>query len=176
MIETLDLSLNPNNPRHLYDLSKALGESLVLNVARDRGRIARLSCVYSGHSDARGFLPSLCRQIVQTKKSGGSTVRVDSSASVTRDYVYVDDVISALTLLATSKQYGIFNVAQGENVSNESIFKALSEAGGVEILANSEARMDKQGAVSIAKMQAAFDWRPRSLFGAVDALLAEVMQ
>ena len=59
--DTAVLPLDPANPRHLYDFSKGLGESLCHVAGQGRARVARLACVYEGPQDADGFLPALLR-------------------------------------------------------------------------------------------------------------------
>jgi len=54
--EDRPLSLIPSEPRHLYDLSKALGENLCLTQSGGRASVARLSCVWDWAEGAPGFL------------------------------------------------------------------------------------------------------------------------
>ena len=94
------LPMDPANPRHLYDLSKGLGESLCHVAGQGRARVARLACVYEGPQDADGFLPALLRQVLQARASGARQISVQSSPHFTRDYVHLDDVVDALIRIA----------------------------------------------------------------------------
>ena len=124
--EDSDLALNPNNPRHLYDLSKALGESLGL--AHGRARVARLACVYSDDMETGDFLPRLVRRALRERH-----VALDVPANGERDYIHVDDVCAALIDIALRGRRPIYNVASGLNVANSALCAAVGELTGAEI-------------------------------------------
>lgn len=171
--EESPLVLTPANPRHLYDLSKALGESLCLTTGKGRARVARLSCVYNNHTDEDGFLPGLLRRIIQDRPA---ILEVDSSPAFARDYIHLNDVLDALILIATQGKEGIYNVAGGENVRNEDLFATLSQASGCRII---PLRHDEQPApakVSIHKMQAEFTWQPVSVLKKITTIIKENRQ
>jgi len=122
--ESADLRLNSSNPRHIYDLSKALGESIALNAASGRGCVARLSCVYDVAPNSPGFMSGLLHLLGQSK-----TVSLKTSTGFLRDYIYLDDVVLALKAMLDNDVYGIFNVASGENVSNGDLSECLARLG-----------------------------------------------
>ncbi len=122
--EKTDLALNPANPRHLYDLSKALGENLCLNYSKGRACAVRLSSVYDEGENASGFMPDLLRRLQKER-----TFELASNSGIVRDYIYVGDVVQSLIKLADSKESGIINLASGENVSNQDIVDALNGIG-----------------------------------------------
>ena len=161
--EADDLHLNPNNPRHIYDLSKAMGEAIVLGLGERRGRVARLSCVYSADEDAGGFLPSLVRDVAACIRDSKPTLSVETSPAFERDYVFVEDVVSALGLLAMGEHGGIFNVASGENTANDAIFRMLNNQTGVDIIPALSGGAPHTGAISIERMQSTFSWSPTSV-------------
>ncbi|HEY5606918.1 MAG TPA: SDR family oxidoreductase [Alphaproteobacteria bacterium] len=112
--EDADLALNPNNPRHLYDLSKALGESLC--IANGRARIARLACVYSDAMETGDFLPQLVRRALRERH-----IALDAPANGERDYIHVDDVCAVVIDIALRGRRPIYNVASGVNVANSAL-------------------------------------------------------
>ncbi len=158
--EDLPLLLTPSNPRHLYDLSKALGESLCLATGKGRARIARLSCVYKDHTDGEGFLPMLLRRIVTDKCS---ILEVDSSPSLARDYIAIDDVVEALILIATQAKQPVYNVASGENTANDTLFSTLMEISGCRIIPLQKTAAAAPPKVSIARITEEFRWKPQSV-------------
>jgi nucleoside-diphosphate-sugar epimerase len=162
--EDLPLRLAPGNPRHLYDLSKALGESLCSVAGQGRARVARLSCVWGDPSDAEGFLPELMRRVLASRAARDSArpprLLVDSSPRLARDYVHVDDVLDALLALATRGEATIYNVAGGCNISNAQLFECLAAASGCEIVAAHDRPAAAVPRISIARMSEAFGWRP----------------
>jgi len=52
---------------------------------------------------------------------------LDSASGVVRDYVAVGDVLVALKAILDSGRSEIFNVASGENVSNQDIVDTINE-------------------------------------------------
>lgn len=122
--ETTRLVLDPANPRHLYDLSKAMGESLCLTTAPGRTAVARLSCVVDVTADAPGFLPDWIRRARREP-----TVTLDSAAGYQRDYITRDDTVAALMALSAGGVAGIVNVAGGETVSNGDLAEVLGSRG-----------------------------------------------
>jgi len=172
--EDTPLALDPAQPRHLYDLSKALGESLCRQASGGRARIARLSCVYSGgDDDADGFLGSLLARLRAADR--GPALEVDSSAEATRDYVHVDDVLDALVAIAGRGTRPLYNVAGGVNVANRQLFARLGELAGCELRALRDGPVPCPAPVSIARMQSEFGWRPRALLDRLPELLGETV-
>lgn len=151
------LILSPCNSRHLYDLSKALGESLCMVTGEEKAIIARLSCVYKDQHDPQGFLPSLLRQIIDNRPK---TLEVASSPFFSRDYVYLDDVIEALLLIATKGQERMYNIASGRNIDNGTLFSLITSVSGTEIVATRNDRIPTPARISIKKMTLEFAWQP----------------
>ena len=124
--EDADLALNPNNPRHLYDLSKALGESLC--IAHGRARVARLSCVYSDAMETGDFLPRLVRRALRERH-----IALEAPANGARDYIHVEDVCAVLIDIALRGRRPIYNVASGENVANGALCTLIGDLTGARI-------------------------------------------
>ncbi len=119
-----DLALNPSNPRHIYDLSKAMGESLCLQAAPGRACVARLSCVYDAGEGAPGFLSGVLQRMRRERR-----FTLDAGSGSVRDYISLDDAAHALVTLSEKSCSGIFNVASGENLSNQDIAGMVNAEG-----------------------------------------------
>lgn len=126
--ENGDLVLNPHNPRHLYDFSKGLGESLCLTGKRENVRTARLACVYAPDLKADNFLHGFLKAACE-----GQPMTLETHMDAVRDYVHIDDVCQALVEIATSGKRQIYNVASGENVSNRELFALVESLTGCTI-------------------------------------------
>ena len=122
--ESDGLLLSPGSPRHIYDISKAMGESLCLNTSNGRGSVARLSCVYDKEKGSSGFLSNLLNKL-QLEKS----FVLDSKSGFSRDYIFLDDVVASLKQIIDSGRNEIFNVASGQNVSNQQLVETLNSLG-----------------------------------------------
>ena len=172
--EDTPLTLDPAQPRHLYDLSKALGESLCRQASGGRARIARLSCVYSGEDDdADGFLGTLLARVRAPDRA--PLLEIDSSAEAGRDYVHVDDVTEALLAIATRGMRPLYNVAGGVNVFNRELFARLGELAGCELRALRDGLVPSPAPVSIERLRSELGWRPRALLEQLPALLGEAV-
>ena len=122
--ETARLALDPANPRHTYDLSKALGENITLTRTDGRGSVGRLANVYDWQDGAPGFLSEW---LIRARAERRLTLA--SSPHIARDYIHLDDVVEALLSMARGPSPGIVNVASGELVTNDEIGKVMAELG-----------------------------------------------
>ena len=156
--EDAQLHLSPGNPRHLYDVTKALGEHFVSLHSKGRGMVARLSCVYAAEHDATGFLPELLRGM-HTQRS----IVLQSSPLAARDYVHVDDVVAGLQLMMTKGQPGhTYNVASGENIANAHIGKLLADAGWSIRFTDLHSQPVAAPVIDIGKLTS-LGWQPKTL-------------
>ena len=148
------LRIAPLDPSDLYNISKAMGESITLNCGRNT-RVARISNVYGGDFASDNFLATLIRESVTRKK----LVLQTSSASA-KDYVAVDDVVTALVNIASSGRERIYNVAGGINVSNNELVASLSNLTGCVVEFSPGAPTLTFPQISIERMQAEFKYTP----------------
>ncbi|MFN9849741.1 MAG: NAD-dependent epimerase/dehydratase family protein, partial [Alphaproteobacteria bacterium] len=109
-------------PRRVYDLSKALGENLTLARSGGRGVVARLSNVYDGAEGSPGFLSEW---LIKAGRSRDLTL--ESSPHIRRDYIHLDDVVSALIAVAGGS--GIYNLSAGALTSNAQIAETFAAEG-----------------------------------------------
>ena len=118
------LRLTPAEPRHLYDLSKALGETLCLTQSGGRAAVARLACVWDWREGAPGFLSEWMQAARRSRD-----LTFQSGAGYVRDYIHLDDTVAALRAILDSGKTEIFNVASGENVSNGELAEVFERNG-----------------------------------------------
>ncbi len=163
------LALNPANPRHVFDLSKALGEALCRHASQGRARVARLSCVVSDDPDAPGFLPNLMRQL---RLHRGGPLEVNTSLHAARDYVAMEDVLQALVRIACRGTQAAYNVASGHNIGNAELLQRLNELSGHELHARHRLRVASPAVVSVERLRREFGWQPSSLWDTLPAWLA----
>lgn len=163
--ESAVLQLDPSNPRHLYDLSKALGENLCLHHSAGRACVARLACVYSDALGEGGFLAQ-----VLPRAARGESFVIDSSPAYARDYVHVDDVTALLQAMLEKGAQGIYNLGAGQNTCNGDLLAAVQRHTGVQVTC---ARQDVQQApqVSIDKARREFAFQPRQLLDHLPVML-----
>jgi nucleoside-diphosphate-sugar epimerase len=140
------LPLEPRQARHLYDLSKALGENLCLNAAGGRAAVARLACVYDWSPGAPGFLSEWLQRATHEQ-----VLRIDSASGIVRDYIHLDDVVGALHAMSAQGSTGIVNVASGEQVSNQELAEIFERHGWSVSLARDSAR-ERRARCSVSRL------------------------
>jgi UDP-glucose 4-epimerase len=99
---------------------------------------------------------------------GGKSLEMWGDGNVTRDYIFVDDVVEALILAATHEGYGrIFNIGSGEGRSLNDIVAAIGGLLGAEIVVEHRSSRPVDVPVSILDTTFAANelgWRPRTPF------------
>lgn len=165
--ETAALTLSPQNPRHLYDLTKAVGESLCLTAGRANVRAARLASVYADDLAGENFLHDLVR-----RAKSSPTLELASHPRAARDYVHIDDVCDALAAIAISGRRKIYNVASGENVANADLFAWINRLSGCRIATTMDAATACESAplIDITTLRDDLGLGPRRLADALPAL------
>ncbi|MGE0743950.1 MAG: NAD-dependent epimerase/dehydratase family protein [Rhodospirillales bacterium] len=161
-----DLVLNPHNPRHLYDFTKGVGESLCNVCGGGRARVARLSCVYADDLAADNFLHRMIAGALEEPR-----LTVESDPAAARDYIHADDVCAALAAIAERGRRLVYNVAAGANVANRDLFAMIEAATGCCIAATGHGAPARAPLIDVAPLLADFGLAPRAL---ADALLAIV--
>lgn len=117
------LSVAPYRPDDLYNITKLMGESLTL-ASGGACRVARLSNVLGFDMGPTNFVGAL---FAEARELGA--VRFRTSLASAKDYVWVDDAVSALIAIAEKGRQPIYNIAGGANVSHEAIANLLAANG-----------------------------------------------
>lgn len=164
--ETAPIRLAVDNPRSLYDLSKALGENLTLTQMGARGVVARLANVYDAGPADPGFLSQWLALAAVSRE-----IMLDSSPATTRDYVHADDVAEALIRMAEVGE-GVVNVASGELVSNAEL-AACFEAAGWRVSFSQRGEMSPPPRIDTTRLRA-LGLAPRGVIEHVAAYLREL--
>ncbi len=155
-------------PQTFYAATKAAQEELALAACRAEGikLIATRSFNHSGRGQAPSFLiPSLVARAAAARAAGGDVAIGNSD--VIRDFLHVDDVVSAyISLVARGTPGEVYNVCSGSGVRVGDLAAEVLAAAGV----RAPLRVDPalQRAVDVpalvgdpAKLIAATGWSPR---------------
>jgi nucleoside-diphosphate-sugar epimerase len=159
------LQVNSLNPSDLYNISKAMGESLSLSCGK-KTRVVRLSNVYGNDLTSENFLPSVIKDALSKKK-----VKLQTSADSAKDYVNISDVVDGLINIATKGEHTIYNLASGVNVSNQQLMDRISELTGCEVEFEQEAPTVSFPPISVDRMRTEFDFRPSNLLADITTLV-----
>ena len=120
--EDSSLNLEPTDIDNLYPISKVMGESICLAFDNPKIRIVRLSNVTGFNHTSKLFLPSIIREAIDKKK-----ITLHTKLRSEKDYVHIDDVVKVLPEIALNGKYRIYNVAKGENTTNQDIITKLQQ-------------------------------------------------
>jgi nucleoside-diphosphate-sugar epimerase len=167
-IEETSFSVDPESASDVYNLSKLMGESLVLTHEGARLRVARLSNVYGPDWDSDNFLISVIRDSVRD-----GTVTIRTSPDGSKDYVAIDDVVESLISIATRGTHKIYNVGSGKNVTNGEIADKLASVAGCRVDFADGAPIVKFPPINVTRITDEFGLNPRSLLDDLPTLVAE---
>lgn len=136
-VETDDLRCGDHlDPDDIYDLSKKVMESLVVNTSRPYRKVAlRLSNVYGGFGkgdlDDSTFLKLMIRHAAD-----GTPLTTSQNAASSKDYIFIDDAIRGMLMAALSGGAGdVYNICSGRSLSLNDWANFL----GLELTASDEA-------------------------------------
>jgi len=122
--ETAALPCLSSDPSDLYNLSKLMGEALVLQDPRPGFKVARLSNVLGPEQPAGTFVGALLAEGAQ-----GGLVTIQQPASTEKDYVALEDVARLLPLIAERGSERIYNLGSGRNTSHSQVAAWLRRQG-----------------------------------------------
>ena len=118
--EVSALRVAPDQPDDLYNISKLMGESLVLSTVPG-ARIARLSNVVGpGEIDRDTFLGMILRAGTE------GHITLQTTLSSAKDYIWIEDAVDLLIRIASEGQSRIYNVASGRQIRHEAWTRAIA--------------------------------------------------
>ena len=160
-----DISVSPVGAGGLYNLSKAMGEAVVLTLG-ERARVVRLSNVYGYGSEQHNFLASIVTDALTTGE-----IVLQTSFDSAKDYVSVTDVVRLLPRIAAEARQRIYNVASGVNVTNGEITSAIARLTGCRVSVRPDAETWVYPQISIDRARTEFDFTPSALLDHLPALV-----
>jgi nucleoside-diphosphate-sugar epimerase len=165
--EQSNLHLNPENPRHLFDLSKAAGEALCCAMTNVDATAVRLSTLYDDDLAGQCFVHDILKRSLA---SSVDTIEVETSLDIERDYIHIDDVCDALLYLSVPHSHRVYNLGSGVNVSNRQLFEMIQNYTGRSF------RPTRNGiaatpVLDISRMKNEFGWSPRPISDWIGAII-----
>lgn len=164
--EDAPIACRPGEPDELYNISKLMGEAACLSADLPNVRIARLTNVYGIDFRSENFLSSVLRDAVNTGR-----VNLNTDLKSAKDYIAVDDVVAALTSIACEGNERIYNVASGQNVSNDALTKALRKLTRCRVAVAPGAAHRSLAPIEVGRLRDEFGHSPASLLDRLPALV-----
>lgn len=158
-----DLFVNPLHFEDIYNISKAMGESIVLSLG-EKGRVARPSNVYG-----RGFSATFLANVLAEAREG--SIVFHSAAEAVRDYVNVDDVAEVLVKIALRGRERIYNVASGVSLTNAELADAIARLSGCSVTFAPDAAPAVFPRIDIERIRSEFGFATMPLINALPSLL-----
>lgn len=143
--ETQAMNVESFIPDDLYNISKLMGESLVLSAGR-ACCVARLSNVLGDKMGTDNFIGMLLEEAGKDK-----SVHFETSLESEKDYIWIDDVVNSLISISENGTAPIYNVAGGKNIAHK-IFAELLEDRGVSVTVAENARKISFSPISIERL------------------------
>ena len=153
--ENSSLVVNPSDFDNLYNISKIMGEAICNMSKKQNVRVVRLSNVVGNNFDSSLSLPSIIQDAIKFKK-----IILQTSLDSEKDYVYIDDVLEILQKISLHGKSSVYNIANGQNLSNEKIVKKLQGITGCEFKVIKNAKKYSFLPISIKRIQREFNFEP----------------
>jgi nucleoside-diphosphate-sugar epimerase len=166
--EDAPLRIRTGDKDHLYNASKALGESLALSSGRPV-RVLRLSNVYGLDLAFGNFIAQVLRDILGPNRR----VLLRTALESEKDYVSVNEVVEAIIALTIRRAFGLFNVASGRNTSHRQIADALRAETGSAVDVAPEAPAIRFPVIDVQRLRAAIPWEPSLVAAQLGTLARE---
>ncbi|OGZ72279.1 MAG: hypothetical protein A2908_04025 [Candidatus Staskawiczbacteria bacterium RIFCSPLOWO2_01_FULL_38_12b] len=151
------------HPTSLYGLANlAIEKYLQLHCQNNNLHfvVARLSNAYGSGQWESGFIPAIILKILKKENP-----ILYGTGNQTRDFIYIDDVVEALIVLAKRGDNEIYNVGSSKEISLNTLFELTRELLGAKIkpiYKNSNIQETQRSALDIKKMKKAFGWQPKT--------------
>ena len=153
----------PAHPSSLYGLANLFLEKLLREYSKIyklNFSILRLSNVYGPKQWETGVIPSFIISMLNNKPP-----IITGDGSQTRDFIYIDDVITAFCLAATNKKNEIFNVGSGKEISIYQLVRRITKILDIRIKPKyvllKHIKETKRSALDISKIKKELNWTPK---------------
>ena len=126
----------------------------------------RLSNVSGFNHTSNLFLPSIIRDAVD-KKNVTLQIKLESE----KDYVHIDDVVKVLPEIILNGKYRIYNVASGENTTNQDIITKLQEITSCKLEVLENAKDYSFPKINIERIVNEFNFNPKSVLEHIESIV-----
>ena len=150
--EDAELTVVPNDPSYLYNLSKLMGESLCHASGRTGVRVARLSNVVGPGMDASSG--NLVADLQRQAQQGLMVLR--SHRASAKDYIHIDDVVQWLPLIALTGRSTTYNVASGTQITHGQWLEWLTKRHPCRVEASDDAPLQSFTHIEITRLKTEF--------------------
>lgn len=164
--ENSKLLVCSDDKRRLFNIAKLAAEEVCRASDKDT-LILRPSNVYGLALNSPLFLPSLVRDAIRKQE-----INLFVDKDYAKDYLLIDDLVTACFSLIGQSCTGIFNVASGQNVSAEKIVDMIVRHTGCNINWHNGTSNEHFYPIDIAKVSEALScFQPRELMNELESMV-----
>jgi len=158
--------VRPLDTGDLYNISKAMGESLALT-ATTKSTIVRLSNVYGPEFNSTNFLSSIIRAALNENK-----ITLTTALDSEKDYVDVRSVVDVLVAMALRGcDQRIYNLASGANCANREVANKLAQLTHCEVEVKPGSPRIRYPRIDISRLKKEFDFNPGNVLDDMEGLV-----
>jgi nucleoside-diphosphate-sugar epimerase len=164
--ETYWGNVDPIGPRSCYDESKRFGEALVTSYRRTHGVKAAIIRVFNTYGPAMRLEDGRVMPEFFGAAYSGQPLAVQGDGSQTRSFMYVDDLVEALTLISLDEDLDgqLLNVGNPDEITIQQLAERIvasvaPDAGIVHVAARPGD--PQRRCPDITRMRARYGWQPR---------------
>lgn len=154
-VEEGSLKVNPNNLDDIFNISKLMGESLCLSCKKENIKIVRVSNVCGRDFASDNFLYSIIKDAFKKRE-----IVLNTTLDSEKDYIGIDDVTNMIIDISNRGKSKIYNLANGENISNADIVNIIKAETNCNIVVSENAKSIKFPKIQIGKLKEEFDFKP----------------
>lgn len=155
--ESASFKVNPHDVSDFYNLSKLMGESLILNSGISEARIARVSYAVDFADDSSDNISNFIREAL------AGEVRFTAHRKSTKDYVVMDDILEMMPKIAIHGKSSIYNLASGHNVSTDEIADLLVSETGCRVKFDEGEMLRSPRSINVSLLENEFSYQPQRL-------------
>ena len=167
------LTVRPEDPDQLYNLSKLMGESLCHAAHRPEKpvRVVRLSNVIGGDVASDNFIYVLLREALAS-----GVVQLNTSLDSAKDYIALADVTRMLELIASCGQAHCYNLASGQQTTNGELVGAIARLTGAGVSVSNDAPHTPFPRIDVGRLRHEFGFEPMSPIDYFEEIIVSVFQ
>jgi nucleoside-diphosphate-sugar epimerase len=149
--------VDPRQISDFYNLSKLMGESLVLNSGISGARVVRVAYAVDYAEDSTDNVTNFIRSARQ------GHVRFTAHRDSVKDYVVMKDIVEMLPSVALHGSSKIYNLAGGMNTSTNELAQMLIEETGCDVQFADEEELRSPHPIDISLLESEFSYSPQSV-------------
>lgn len=151
----------------MYDISKLLGEALVLARLERGCRVARVSNVVGAQMSESTFLGSIVEQARR-----GEPVTIREHPASRKDYIVLDTAVKQLAEIALAGQSRVYNVASGAMLEHRALAEMIERIFSVPVRFAANAPKRRMPQIDVSRHRAEFGEGPADVAQDIEKALA----